>query len=95
MRVFEPRSIRALRHELGAAHVACAMAPKLPREQQEKIATTVPREIAAAARAAAAAGKGDVARSILTQRLADPPKACPTGTSWEDILRPGFDGLGG
>ena len=93
MGVFEPRTIRALRMELGAAHVACAMAPKLPPDQQEKIACTVPREIAAAARAAAAAGRRDAARQILDRRLADPPKACPRGTTWEKILQAGFDGL--
>jgi hypothetical protein len=93
MGIFEPKSLRSLRHELRAAHVACTMAPKLPHEQQAKIASTVPREIASAAKAAVAAGKGEAARSILAQRLADPPKACPTGTSWEEILRPGFNGL--
>jgi hypothetical protein len=93
--VFEPRSLRALRLELGAAHVACAMAPKLPPEQQAKIASTAPRDIAAAAIAAAAAGKGEAALSILARRLADPPKACPAGISWEEILQPGFDGLMG
>jgi len=69
------------------------MSPTLPPDQQAKIASTVPREIAAAARAAAVAGKRDEALSILTRRLADPPKACPTGTSWEEILQAGFDGL--
>jgi hypothetical protein len=69
------------------------MSPKLPPDQQAKIASTVPREIAAAVRAATAAGKGEAARSILDRRLADPPKACPTGTSWEKLLQPGFDGL--
>ena len=93
MGVFEPKTIRALRLELGAAHVACAMAPRLPPDQQAKIATIVPREIGAAARAAAAAGKREAARAILARRLADPPKACPSGTSWEKILQPGFDGL--
>jgi len=93
MGTFEPRSLRALRQELGAAYVACTMAPKLPPEQQEKIASTVPREIAAAARTAAAAGKGDKARMILARRLADPPKGCPRGTSWEKMLQAGFDGL--
>jgi hypothetical protein len=69
------------------------MAPRLPREQQAKIASTVPRDIAWAARIAVDAGKRDAARSILAQRLADPPKACPAGTSWAEILQPGFDGL--
>jgi hypothetical protein len=93
MKVFEPKSIRALRLELGAAYVACTMAPTLPQEQRVKIATTLPVMIGEAARAAAAAGKGDVARGILARRLADPPKASPTGTSWEKILQAGFDNL--
>jgi hypothetical protein len=93
MGVFEPRSLRTLRQELGAAYVACTMAPKLPPDQQARIAATVPRVIAEAARAAAAAGKSEAARSLLARRLADPPKACPTGASWDEILRPGFDGL--
>src|SRR5579863_270516 len=93
MGVFEPRSLRTLRQELGAAYVACTMAPKLPPDQQARIAATAPRVIAEAARAAAAAGKSDAARSLLARRLADPPKACPTGASWDQILQPGFDGL--
>jgi len=36
---------------------------------------------------------GKETRLPMARRLADPPKACPTGASWDQILQPGFDGL--
>ena len=55
---------------------------------------TAPREIAAATRIVAASGKSDVARAILTQKLTNPPKSCPAGISWQEIIQAGFDELG-
>ncbi|HEY7947058.1 MAG TPA: hypothetical protein VID75_05255 [Acidimicrobiales bacterium] len=94
MGFFESKSVRTLRQELVAAHVACGMANKLPPEQQARIASTAPREIAAATRIVAESGKRDVARAILTQKLTDPPKSCPAGISWQKIIQAGFDELG-
>jgi hypothetical protein len=93
MGFFESKSIRSLHQELIAAHVACAMAIKLPPAQQARIAATAPREIAGAARAAAQSGKGEAARLMLARKMTDPPKACPTGITWEQIIQAGLNEL--
>jgi uncharacterized lipoprotein YbaY len=93
MALFQGKTMKQLRAELAAAHTACALAPTLSAEHQSKIATTAPREVAAAAKAASAAGQAADARVLLTERLAHPPTACPTGTSWDQIIQAGLNEL--
>ncbi len=93
MALFTPKTIKTLRLEITAANVACAVSLKADPEHQARIAATAPREISAAASAAATAGQADAAREMLTKALDNPPAACPPGTSWAEIIQGGLDAL--
>ena len=90
MGLFEPKVLRNLRAELVAANAACAASRTLPLDHQARIALTAPREIAAAAKAAAAAGQSPAARKLLMEKLESPPTACPVGTTWDEIIQAGI-----
>jgi hypothetical protein len=86
MPLFQPKTLRNLKAEIMAAHAAFSMSAKMPPAQQTKIANTAPREIANAARAAAAAGQADAARELLKTNRANPPSTCPPDTTWEAVI---------
>lgn len=87
----KPKALKNLQTELLAALVACDMSARLTPEHQQRIATTAPAEVAQAARKAAAAGLAVEARAMLEEKRQNPPKACPPGLSWEDIIQSGID----
>lgn len=93
MPLFQPKTIKNLRLEIMAARLACAAPPNAAPDHQARIAATAPREVAAAAKAAAKAGQADAARALLNEELDKPPEACPAGTTWVEIIQGGIGSL--
>lgn len=95
MPLFQPKALKALRTEIAGAHAACTASKRLAPDHQKRVAATAPKEIAAAARAAAQSGHADEARQMLNESLAKPPASCPPTTTWPQIVQAGLDALGG
>lgn len=93
MALFQPKALKDLRSEIAAAHAACSLSSRGGAAQQAKVAATAPKEIAAAARAAAKAGHAEAARDMLTSQRSHPPAACPAGITWGAIIDAGLAAL--
>jgi hypothetical protein len=93
MALFQPKTIKNLRLEIMAARIAFTASPKASPDYQARIAATAPREISAAAKAAATAGQSEAARTLLNEELGTPTEACPAGTSWAETIQAGLDAL--
>jgi hypothetical protein len=68
-----PKELRDLDAQITAARVALSMAWALPPQQRKRAFETAPREVLAAAKAAAAAGHAEAARQLLAEAMRNPP----------------------
>jgi hypothetical protein len=93
MGLFQPKTVKDLRIEIVAAHMALSMSSDLPPDHQARIAVTAPSEVATAAAAAAAAGHGIAAKQMLIEQRSRAPRFCPAGTTWLEVIQAGLDAV--
>lgn len=81
----KPRTIKKLDMEIMAARVALSMIDKLPPDHQQRVLATAPQEIAQAAKAAAVAGQGEAARTLLAGARAKAPSSS-AADRWPEMI---------